>query len=144
MMKETQARLGAVLLVALQAACMGASHARLEEPVPASRMETQTGGRADVVSTDELLAVQDVGTAFDALRKLRPEFLIRRGPPMPTDPDAGYPVVYLDGQRLGGLNTLQGIPLSSIVEIRYLRTAAAVEQLGKSHPGGVIAVSTRR
>jgi hypothetical protein len=145
MMKESQVRLGAAgLVLVLQAGCMGASQARFEEPAPASRMETQTGSRSDVVDVDELQAVQGAGTAFDALRKLRPEFLTRRAPSMPTDPDAGYPVVYLDGQRLGGLNTLQGIPLSSIVEIRYLRSAAASERLGRNHPGGVIAVSTHQ
>ena len=145
MMKESQVRLGALgLVLALQAACMGAAQARIEEPVPDSRMETETGSRGDVVRVEELEAVREAGTAFDALRKLRPEFLTRRAAAVPTDPEEGYPVVYLDGQRLGGLSTLQGIPLTSIVEIRYLRTAAAAERLGKSHPGGVIAVSTRR
>lgn len=145
MTQEMHVRLGATaLILALQAACMSASQARVEEPAPASRLETQTGSRSDVVDGDELQAVQDVGTAFDALRKLRPEFLTRRAAPMPTDPDDGYPVVYLDGQRLGGLNTLEGIPLASILEIRYLRAAAAAERLGRNHPGGVIAVSTRR
>lgn len=145
MMKESQLRFGALALaLTLGTACAASSQAPLQQPAPASRMETQTGGRNDVVKQEELWEVRDVGTAFDALRRLRPEFLTRRASAVPTDPYQGYPVVYIDGQRLGDLSTLHGIPLRSIIEIRYLRMAAAAQQLGLTHPGGVIAVSTRR
>jgi hypothetical protein len=145
MMKESQLRFGALsLALTLGTACAASSQAPVEQPAPASRMETQTGGRNDVVKQEELWEVRDVGTAFDALRKLRPEFLTRRAAAVPTDPYEGHPVVYLDGQRLGDLSTLRGIPLRTIIEIRFLRMAAAAQQLGLTHPGGVIAVSTQR
>lgn len=145
MMKEMQFRLGAVgLLVTLQAACIGGSRVPVQEPVPDSRMASKFGSRSDVVNGEELRSVSDVASALDALRRLRPEFLKRKAAPVPTDPYGGYPVVYLDGQRLGELSTLNGIPLGAIVEIRFLRAAAAAEHLGLAYPGGVIAVSTRQ
>ena len=145
MMKEMQDRLGAVgLVVALQAACIGGPRAPLQEPVPESRMASQFGSKSDVVGGEELQSVPDGASALDALQRLRPEFLTRKAAQLPTDPYGGYPVVYLDGQRLGELSTLQGIPLRSIVEIRFLRTATAAQHLGRTYPGGVIAVSTRR
>jgi len=83
-------------------------------------------------------------TALQVLRHLRPEFLGRHATPMPGDNEEGFAVVNLDGVRLGGLETLEDIPVTTIVEIRYLRPPAAVERLGKSHRGGVILVSTIR
>ena len=62
----------------------------------------------------------------------------------PADPYGGFPAVYVDGVRLGELGMLQSIPVSAVVEIRYLRASAAAHELGVSQPGGVLVVSTRR
>ena len=97
-----------------------------------------------VITWNEIQRIDPGATALEAVRRLRPEFLSRRVAPVPTDPYVGYPAVYVDGVRLGGVDMLQAIPVSRIVEIRYLRASAAAHELGASQPGGVLAVSTRR
>ena len=130
-------------LLSLAAGC--AAGQTVPNPSPeAAPMRAQTPGRGSIVARDELRRIETGHTAFEAVRRLRPEFLSRHAAPLPGDTEQGFAVVYLDGTRLGGLETLEGIPVTTIVEIRFLRASAAVERLGKNHRGGVILVSTVR
>lgn len=134
----------AITALALVTGC-AASRSAVAVPSPEARpIRAQTPTRASLVAQEEIRSVETGYTALEAVRRLRPEFLNRHATPMPGDAEEGFAVVYLDGVRLGGLKTLENIPVTTIVEIRYLRPSAAAQWLGKNHRGGVIAVSTIR
>ena len=135
-----------VTALLLQAGCLAGrqSAAGLPAPDVASRTPTQAHSKASVVAEAELRGSEPGANVLQLLRRLRPEFLARHTYPKPGDPEDGYAVVYIDGILQGGLNTLQSIPVSFITEIRYLRATAAAEWVGRTHAGGVIAVSTYR
>ncbi|MFO7261248.1 MAG: hypothetical protein DIU52_008825 [bacterium] len=83
-------------------------------------------------------------TAYEAIQRLRPEFLRVRGRISLENPSASLPVVYLDDIRLGGPDALRSIRVADVYEIRYLGAADATTRYGTGHAGGVIAVVTRR
>lgn len=113
-------------------------------PAGQANLRPATFGRSNVVEQEEIRAADTGPSAYEAIRRLRPEYLTRRATPQPGDAEEGYPVVYLDGVRLGGLETLKNIPLGTITRIRFLRASEAAQWLGRTHRGGVIAVSTIR
>ena len=103
--------------------------------------------RAPPASTTVLLAdeIRAVGarTAYEAVLRLRPEWLRRRGAVSIRDPGSGEVVVYVDGVRLGGPGSLGSIPVGSIVLIEYLNPSDAAGRYGPGHLGGAIQVRTR-
>jgi len=140
-----QHQIGVALTVLVAATGCMAGRSAVADPSPEARpLRAGTPTRGNLVAQDEIRSVETGYTAFEAVRRLRPEFLSRHATPMPGDFEEGFAVVYLDGVRLGGLQTLENIPVTTIVEIRYLRPSAAVERFGKHHRGGVILVSTIR
>lgn len=131
-------------LLLLGTACQpGGSPLRGPDPQLATLRPRMTG-RLDLVSQEEIQSVEPGATTFDAVRRLRPELLRRHATPIGADPEGGFAVVYLDGVRLGGLETLADVAAAAVIEIRYLRAAAALEAVGRNHRGGVLLVSTTR
>ena len=116
-----------------------AARSELGMPSPA------TVRRSQVIEQGELHARAPGASAMEVIRQLRPEFLrrnlvIRGGDRV----DDGFPAVYLDGVRLGGIRDLETIPADVITRIRFLKAAEAAEWVGREHRSGVIAVSTGR
>ena len=145
MRSTTKCRIGmAITTLVLAAGCAGGRSAFANPAPEAGRIRAQTPTRGSVVARDEIRSVESGFTALQALRRLRPEFLNRHAAPLPGNNEEGFAVVYLDGVRLGGLETLEDIPVTTIAEIRYLRASTAAERLGKNHRGGVILVSSIR
>ena len=97
----------------------------------------------NVLTAAELERVA-VETAYDAIQRLRPDFLRPRGRLSLENPAASLPVVYLDDIRLGGPDALRTIRVADVHEIRYLSASDATTRYGTGHPGGVIAVITRK
>ncbi|HEX7024367.1 MAG TPA: hypothetical protein VF187_06085 [Gemmatimonadales bacterium] len=141
-----QSRLALVFTTLVLGGGCAAGRSALAGPTPesGSRLRAEGPTRANVVDQAEIRAVETGYTALEAVQRLRPEFLSRHAAPRPGDMEEGFAVVYLDGIRLGGLQTLRNIPVSTIVQIRYLRPFDAAQWLGRTHRGGVIAVSTTR
>ena len=131
-------------LVALALFAQDASAQSQAVPAGQATLRPATFGRSNVVEQEEIRSADAGPSAYEAIRRLRPEYLTRRATPQPGDPEEGYPVVYLDGVRLGGLETLKNIPLDTVTRIRFLRASEAAQWLGRTHRGGVIAVSTIR
>ena len=146
MPKTTHCRIWtAGLAFALSTACATVVQAQSDASAPVEVIRPKgPKARPNVLTRDEIQQIDAGATALDAVRRLRPEFLSRRVAPMPADPYGGFPAVYVDGVRLGELGMLQSIPVSAVVEIRYLRASAAAHELGALHRGGVLVVSTRR
>ena len=96
----------------------------------------------DVLGCDEIRsAPRGIENAYDAVTRLRPDFLRSRPG---TDGVPKLPVVYVDFARMGGPDALRSISVSAILEIRYFTPTAADLRFGPNNPGGVIVVSTPR
>ena len=81
-------------------------------------------------------------TAYQVIRALRPEWLDVRA--RAASLQGSQRRVYLDDLHLGGLETLERIPASSIGAIYFFDGPAAVQRWGTDHSGGVIQIHTRR
>ena len=95
------------------------------------------------IMQDEIVASLAVD-AYDAIAKLRSNFLASRGPTSFRSPASGMPSVFVDGIEYGPISTLAQIPASSILEIRLLRSWEATTIYGTGYMAGVIAITTRR
>lgn len=83
-------------------------------------------------------------TAYMLIERLRPAWLQARGQDSMMDPDAAYPVVYIDEIRHGALFTLNMIMTSEIQRLQYVSAMDATTRWGTGHPSGVINVVTGR
>ncbi|MEX0909241.1 MAG: hypothetical protein WDZ58_05690 [Gemmatimonadaceae bacterium] len=79
------------------------------------------------------------GTALDAVRMLRPAWLVKRGPQ-----SVSYEAdiwVYLGRARMGGIEALREISAGTVAWLEFLSPAAANYRFGAGHPHGAIVVS---
>jgi hypothetical protein len=97
---------------------------------------------ADLITFAEIEPLR-VGTAYEVVEQLRPEFFRTRGGASVRDATPVEAVVYLDGTRMGPPATLRGISKVTLKEIRYLDANGATMQFGVGHRGGAILVTTR-
>jgi hypothetical protein len=125
--------LGAFVIVTFACASSQASHV--------------TESSQDVITSIEINATP-VPTAFDLVNRLRPSWL-RQGR---TGSIGGGAVasqvtlVYLDGQRVGGLETLKTLSATGITSMRYLdstRAATILRDPGSEAIAGAIVISTK-
>lgn len=103
---------------------------------------------ATVPRTRNLITVEEIAqttftSAFEVIQSLRPEFLRTRGATSVRHPPE-YALVYVDGMRAGGLDTLRTIPREALLEVRYLSGVDATTLYGTGHGGGAIQIMTRR
>jgi hypothetical protein len=102
-----------------------------------------TPGRPKVdrnLLTKDQFVDQGFTTAYDVVQALRSNWLETKGPDSFTAPSKV--LVYLDGVRVGGVETLSGIELRPILYIRHFDGIAATARWGLDHGSGVIYVST--
>lgn len=100
----------------------------------------------NVITADELATV-DVSDAYQAIQRLRPQFLTNsRGPTQlgsrSGTTDSGIQV-YLNEQRLGDLSSLSQIPKNDIQEIRFLSASEASSRFGTGNTFGAIVVTRK-
>ena len=82
--------------------------------------------------------------AYEAVKKLRPNYLLGRGQITINAPQGlTTPNVYLNGQMFGPTESLASIPASSIVEIRLYHAGEVPAQWEQNNPSGLIAVKTK-
>jgi hypothetical protein len=102
-----------------------------------------TGSRdRSVLTSDELEAVS-LTWAHETISRLRPEWLSTRGTRSLNRPNASDVVVYMDGMRFGGPDSLRTIRTSDIGEIRYMTGPEATNRFGTGVSGGVIHILTK-
>jgi len=107
-----------------------------------------TGGRSrslgsrNVITEAEIESV-NVGTAYEVVQQLRPQFLVPRGQTSIQDPGSSLPVVYVNGVRYGTPDVLRSLRSMDLHEIRFLSASDATTRYGTGHVGGVIEVTTR-
>jgi len=101
-------------------------------------------GSGNVITAEEI-ARENVSSAFEAVERLRPQFLRSRGKTSTDSRDEPttaqpLPVVYMDETRFGGIASLRDIPVSDIKEIRYISPSDATTMWGTGHANGVIQI----
>jgi hypothetical protein len=114
----------AVALFSLVAAC---------KSVPSSRPE----GSTNIILRDQILAAS-YPTAYDAVRALHPNWLIRRSQRRGNE---GIIWVYVDNSRYGDVGTLRNVPGASVSSIRRIDAGTATTRWGLGHTEGVILVT---
>lgn len=89
-------------------------------------------------------AKADNGTAYEAISRLRPNWLAPRGT-MSSNVDASqYATVFLDGQQFGTIDALRRIAAYNIANIRYHDITQAGARFGiRGGMGGVIEVISK-
>jgi hypothetical protein len=110
-------------------------------------------GRPNLISEEEIAFLGGtVQTAYGIVQRLRPAMLrVRSGSASSSqggtssmDFSATEIAVYLDNQKMGGLQALSDIMLSQIKEIRYLNASDATTLFGTGNAAGAIQVVGKR
>jgi hypothetical protein len=97
----------------------------------------------NVILADEIARV-GATNALEAIQRLQPRMLAKqRGPSSINFENQNQIVVYLDGSRFGGIETLSLIQAMPIIEIRYLSASEATIRYGTGNSGGAIVITTR-
>lgn len=95
------------------------------------------------ITREEIVASLAVD-AYDAVVKLRANFLASRGRTSFRSSESTLPAVFVDGLEYGLVSTLRLIPATDVAEIRLFRSWEATTAFGTGFMAGVIAVTTRR
>lgn len=107
----------------------------------------QSAGRVSSTPDHALFAPEIVAArvtdAYQAVLRLRPDFLRRGGAPESSDQPSSQVQVYLDDVDLGGIEALRRVPLDAVTQIRYVPPNEADLRWAGRHPAGVIFVSTQ-
>jgi hypothetical protein len=121
----------AVAAACLLAACAGASKR----------------GHSDHANRTSLSYEQLSGTnsenLYDAIEKLRPDWLSSRGPTSVTNPAPTVVSVFMNGTMLGKADYLREMHVLDVSEVRFWDAGQATVRFGNGHPRGVIELMRR-
>lgn len=106
----------------------------------ASKQRTSGNG---TVLTQEQLTNTNSTSLYDAILKLRPDWLSTRGPSSMTDPTPTLASVYMNGSMLGKVDYLRQMVALDVTEVRYWDPGRASARFGMGHPRGVIELTRR-
>jgi len=97
----------------------------------------ESGSRRNrnVISAEELAELVGNYSAYEAVQRLRANWLSGRG--------TSRPRVFVDGIDLGGTEVLRNYRLETIREIRFVQPSDATVRFGTGFGGGVIEVLTK-
>jgi hypothetical protein len=112
--------------------------------VVASCTNATTQGRSGRANPTQLtqveLAAANSDNLYDAIAKLRPEWLSSRGPTSVTDAAPTMVDVYMNGTLLGKADYLRQVRLLDVSEVRYWDAGQASARFGMGHPRGVLEI----
>ena len=97
-----------------------------------------TPRRGSFLPAEEIAAAHaDITTAYDAVARLRPNWLAARGP-------AEFASVFVDGQPYGKLQSLRNIPAYNVASVRYYDVTQSTARFGtRGGSAGAIEVTMR-
>lgn len=117
------------------AACSSSKAARVPR-------DTSPSHDADLLTADELSGVSG-STVYDAVRQLRPEWILRSRPNPVLQAKQVNLIIYVDGARYGaGIDGLRLITIRSAASVRYFSATNAEGRFGPGHLLGAIEVLT--
>ena len=115
-------------------ACAGSNAARERDPSPSHD--------SDIILAEELAGTNG-STAYDAVRQLRPTWIMRSRPTALMQRNQAQLIVYVDGIRYAaGIESLRLVPLRSVASLRYFSPGNAEARFGAGHLVGAIEVLT--
>jgi hypothetical protein len=94
----------------------------------------------DRISPEEL-QLQPSGDAYEAVRRLRPQWLRSRSVSIGNQ---AFPRVFVDERDFGPLRSLRDIGVETVEEMRFMSPADATTRYGTGYPGGIIFVVLKR
>lgn len=124
--------IGFGILALLSASCASSTEGAASAPLSAS----------SAIQEQELADVSHLN-AYDAIRRLRPNWLRVRGVGTFARQQSAGIRLYVDGARRNDLDNLRNIRASNIQEIRYLDSRRATTRFGTDHGDGAILVITK-
>ena len=92
--------------------------------------------------TAEEIATQPAQTLYDAVRALRPAWMMRGRPTALMPQNEGQLIVYVDGTRYGTVESLRQLVPSVAMAVRYYSPSDAEARFGPGHLNGAIEVIT--
>jgi hypothetical protein len=98
------------------------------------------GGGTGTLLTKDQLATANADNLYDAIVKLRPNWLTSRGPTSVTNSTPTGADVFMDGNMLGKADFLQNVRPGDVDAVRYWDSGSAAARFGMGHPRGVIEV----
>jgi len=97
---------------------------------------------SDLIVAEEL-AITNGSTAYDAVRQLRPTWIMRGRPTAVMQRNQALLIVYVDGVRYAaGIESLRLLPIRSVASLRYFSPGSAEARFGAGHLLGAIEVLT--
>ena len=97
----------------------------------------------NIITAEEIEASKAVN-AYDAIKKLRGNFLSYRGRTSLNNTSSPDPFVFVDDQAFGPISSLRNIPAIQIETIRLYRAWEAQMKFGRGLMGGAIAIATKQ
>lgn len=119
-----------LLLVAVLAAALGCGPTMAGTPAY----------RADRITEVELERTSAT-TAYEAVQRLRPDWLKKRGRGSFTQSESIQ--VYVDEHHVGSVGALSQIPIGHVRRMEFLDGIVATQRFGTDHGAGAILVFTR-
>jgi hypothetical protein len=108
----------------------------------ASASQGPARGSGNVITREELEAAPTTN-AFDALQRLRPQWISR--PRASTLQPGGNPViVFVDRTQFGTLESLRSLNTDQIERMEFVAARDATTRYGTGYPSGIVEVTTRR
>lgn len=99
--------------------------------------------RSSNLITREELEVVQVSSAYDAVQRLRPQWMSH--PLAPTGQPGSNPIlVYVDRHQVGTVDELRHMTVDQIDVMEFVSAADATTRYGTGHASGIIEVTTRR
>ncbi|HJR62062.1 MAG TPA: hypothetical protein VJ803_00055 [Gemmatimonadaceae bacterium] len=128
--------------IATLAACATIPEGPNRGPRDGNALQATTVSSKSIVQSGELTTAS-ARSLYDALRRLRPEFLWPRNA-TPMYPDGFYAGVIVDGTPMGDVLSLQTFPAAHVREVRYVTARDAMLRYGPGYEGGALLVTVGR
>jgi hypothetical protein len=93
--------------------------------------------------TESELAATNSDNLYDAIVKLRPDWLTTRGPKSVTDMTLSSVDVVMNGTTVGNVDYLREVRLLDVSGVRFWNAGQAATRFGMGHPRGVIELIRR-
>lgn len=100
----------------------------------------RSGRTSDTQLTRSELTTTNAGNLYDAIAKLRPQWLSSRGATSVTDASPTGADVYMNGTFLGKADYLRDIRLQDVSSVTYWDAGQASARFGMGHSRGVIEI----
>ncbi len=128
----------AAVAVAIACAPAPSTYDLIDTPTSALRW-------AEVLTAEEITNTKaEEVTAYEAVSRLRPNWLAAHGVTSFSKQGTAYATVYMDDQKYGDLNMLKNFKAFQVAEIRYYDFTQAGARFGvAAGNGGVIAVKSK-